>query len=90
VSRNSLKSKFRNCKPERGEILSNVTPPVYNGWRNEEDGVLLELEASTYKQNKRQQLKKGEQVVDDDNWNDDDDLKDYLDVPSQEEVGQIL
>jgi pre-mRNA-splicing factor ISY1 len=74
---------------KRGDIVKRITPAYY-GWRDEEDGVLLELEASAYEQNKRQRLEKGEQVVDDDNRNDDDDLKDYLDVPSQEEVAQIL
>jgi pre-mRNA-splicing factor ISY1 len=74
---------------KRGDIVKRITPAYY-GWRDEEDGVLLELEAAAYEQNKRQRLEKGEQVVDDDNRNDDDDLKDYLDVPSQEEVAQIL
>jgi pre-mRNA-splicing factor ISY1 len=74
---------------KRGDIIKHITPAYY-GWRDEEDGVLLELEAAASQQQKRQRLEKGEPVEDPDLDNDDDDLTDYLDVPSQEEVAKIL
>lgn len=68
---------------KRGDIVKRITPAYY-GWRDEEDGVLLELEDAAYRQSKRQRFESGEGVQDDG------DLEDYLDVPTQEEVTQIF
>jgi pre-mRNA-splicing factor ISY1 len=76
---------------KRGDIFKHITPDYY-GWRDEEDGVLLELEANAYKHNKRQRLEHGEGDADaDGNLEGDQDTDaDYLDVPSQDDFAQIL
>jgi pre-mRNA-splicing factor ISY1 len=74
---------------KRGDIVKHITPAYY-GWRDEEDGVLLELEAAAYQHAKRQRLERGEKEVADVDLEQDEGLEDYLDVPSQEEVAQIL
>lgn len=72
---------------KRGEIVKHLTPSYY-GWRDEEDGVLLELEDDMFQKNKRQRIEAGEDVVDDEEGAYT--AEDYLDVPSHEEVAQIL
>ena len=67
---------------KRGDILQHITPDYY-GWRDEEDGVLLELEAAVG--NKKPRL--GEPAAEDD---EDTASEEYLDVPSQEEMAQLL
>jgi pre-mRNA-splicing factor ISY1 len=76
------------------ELYSNITPDYY-GWRDEEDGVLLELEALATKQNdqahnnktsKRLKATKQEDAGKDADGNDDD----YLNVPNQEQVSRML
>lgn len=85
---------------KRGDIMKHITPAYY-GWRDEEDGVLLELEQKAFQEWKK--LKRdpdqfhgedrmynkddGEYAKD---YDYDDDLADYLDVPSQEQVSKIL
>jgi pre-mRNA-splicing factor ISY1 len=73
---------------KRGEIFKNITPDYY-GWRDEEDGVLLELEEAAFETNKRQRLEGGGEEPKD-NELDGDFHGDYLDVPSQDEVSQLL
>lgn len=76
---------------KRGDIVKHITPAYY-GWRDEEDGVLLELEEEAYRQQKKQRVDDSEtahgatKVSDDES----DDLQDYLDVPSQEQVAKLL
>ena len=72
---------------KRGDIYKHITPDYY-GWRDEEDGVLLELEAAMVEQIKRQKSEQGEYVnVQPINI---DLTEDYLDVPSQAEMAQLL
>lgn len=68
---------------KRGEIVKHLTPSYY-GWRDEEDGVLLELEEAAHQKNKRQRI--NGQESDDDESSD----EEYLKVPTQEEVTKIL
>lgn len=79
------KQAQKEQKRNRGDIMKNITPAYY-GWRDEEDGVLLELEAEAYKQQKKQRMDEETPME----GKDDDDLTDYLDVPSQEQVAKIL
>ncbi len=55
-------------------------PPDYYGWRDEEDGILLELEADLDRQNKKARIKIAA----------DDQVQDYLEVLPQEEIERIL
>ena len=72
---------------KRGDIYKHITPDYY-GWRDEEDGVLLELEAAMVEQIKRQKSEQGEYVnVQPINI---DLTEDYLDVPSHAEMAQLL
>ncbi len=79
---------------KRGDIMKHITPAYY-GWRDEEDGVLLELEAEAFQERKKQRMKEGNTMSDDlddkkGEIDTNDDLVDYLDVPSQEDVAKIL
>lgn len=74
---------------KRGDIMRHITPAYY-GWRDEEDGVLLELEDEAHRERKKQRMKEGGGRSDPTSGKDEDDLTDYLDVPSQEEVAKIL
>eukprot|EP00980_Cylindrotheca_fusiformis_P007235 scaffold1525_cov142-Cylindrotheca_fusiformis.AAC.35 len=68
---------------KRGEIVKHLTPSYY-GWRDEEDGVLLELEEAAHQRNKRQRMEEEEA----DSSSDSD--EEYLNVPSQEEITNLL
>ena len=82
---------------KRGDIMKHITPAYY-GWRDEEDGVLLELEQEAFQEWKK--LKSDQDVEErmyennepdcDDDYDYNNDLTDYLDVPSQEQVSKIL
>jgi pre-mRNA-splicing factor ISY1 len=73
--------KLSRPKVPRKELHKNLTPD-YFGWRDEEDGVLLELEEeATRKMLRSANLKRPFYEV----HNDDDD-DDYLAVPSQDEI----
>jgi pre-mRNA-splicing factor ISY1 len=77
---------------KRADIHKNITPDYY-GWRDEDDGVLLELEqAATAKIMMAQYLghkkPRAQQVVGDDDQ-DDADL-DFLAVTTQDEIAKIL
>eukprot|EP00934_Nitzschia_sp_Nitz4_P004387 Nitzschia sp. Nitz4//scaffold41_size133979//4571//5275//NITZ4_003324-RA/size133979-processed-gene-0.234-mRNA-1//-1//CDS//3329551401//4377//frame0 len=69
---------------KRGEIVKHITPAYY-GWRDEEDGVLLELEQKAFREVKKQKLADtaSGSPQEEDSYN-------YLDVPSQEEIATIL
>jgi pre-mRNA-splicing factor ISY1 len=69
---------------KRGEIVKHLTSSYY-GWRDEEDGVLLELEGAAFQKNKRMKLSEGG-----DEDEEKDAISDYLDVPSQEEITKVL
>lgn len=79
--------KVQNRK--RGDILKHITPAYY-GWRDEEDGVLLELETEAFREHKKRRLEEGGKDTPNLGEAEDDFLTDYLDVPSQEEVSKIL
>lgn len=68
------------------EIHKRISPDYY-GWRDEEDGVLLELETIATKKN--DQIHKKRRRTDDRD-EDDDVLPDYLNVPSQSDVSKAL
>ena len=72
-------------KVKRADVHKNITPDYY-GWRDEEDGVLLELEeAATRKMLahfKKQRLGNDNQAKEDD--------VDFLAVTSQEEIAKIM
>jgi pre-mRNA-splicing factor ISY1 len=70
---------------KRGDIVKNITPAYY-GWRDEEDGVLLELEEAEHQRRKRRKRESGDNVSEVKV----DCLDDYLDIPSQDEISQIL
>ena len=85
---------------KRGDIMKHITPAYY-GWRDEEDGVLLELEQEAYQAWKKQKRDQdpfhpdkermyGSSKEEDADYDYEDDLTDYLDVPSQEHVSKIL
>ena len=81
--------KMRSMKlKKRGpnEIYKHVGVK-YFGWRDEEDGVLLELEEDAFREYKKQKTSTTTQVVDLENLL----SKDYLeDVPTMEEMKQIM
>ena len=83
------KQAQKKLSRKRGDILRHITPSYY-GWRDEEDGVLLELEAEAFAEEQAKAKKQRTESLDSE-WNlGKDDLTDYLDVPSQEEIGKLL
>ena len=81
------KKKAKIAKKTEENIYKNITPDYY-GWRDDEDGVLLEVEEKAtqklYGSRKKQRTGEGK----------DDELTfvdpDYLNVPSQEEISEAL
>ena len=81
-------------KRHRGDLYKRITPDYY-GWREEEDGVLLELEQKASKKlmDKRdddeRDLKRTKQTRDDDS---DDDIDEFevVEPPSQELMAKVL
>ena len=71
-------------KKSAREIFKRISPDYY-GWRDEEDGVLLELETIATKKN--DQLHKRRRLNDS---GEDDIPPDYLNVPSQAEISKAL
>mmetsp|Transcript_29087 Transcript_29087/g.44753 ORF Transcript_29087/g.44753 Transcript_29087/m.44753 type:complete len:238 (+) Transcript_29087:107-820(+) len=70
---------------KRGDIVKHITPEYY-GWRDEEDGVILELEEEEFRRQKRRKAESGENVYEfKPDFSDD-----YLDIPSHDEIAQIL
>jgi pre-mRNA-splicing factor ISY1 len=79
------KQEAKQLKVKRTDLHKNLSVDYY-GWRDEEDGVLLELEAVVDKKNEqlRKKQKTGKpKVVDEEE-------EDYLAVPSQLEVDRAL
>jgi pre-mRNA-splicing factor ISY1 len=75
------RSKIESTKNKKS--MDRKVTPAYFGWRDEEDGVLLELEEKAFKQQRKAQ----HNVVDLDSLLG----EDYFhDVPSQEDMAQIL
>lgn len=70
-------------KVTRGDLFKNITPD-YFGWRDEEDGVLLEVEArvdqEAWKDKRYKRLRVDESI----------DQDDYLAVPSQEQIDRAM
>jgi len=73
----------------RNDVYKRITVDYY-GWKDEEDGVLLEMEEKARRENKRRKI--SEDGDDDSGVSGSltDVGHDYLDVPSQEEVAKIL
>lgn len=69
------KEAAKKTKVKPADLYKHITPDYY-GWRDEEDGVLLELEAAADRNNDR--ILKRQRS------------DDYLDVPSQDTVDQML
>jgi len=85
-------AKWKKKIWKKKELHKRVTPD-YFGWRDEEDGILVELEAKQVQKidmdhNNQINTKRQKQIPMDDDDNDDD--KDYLDVPSPEDIAQVL
>jgi len=76
-------------KTKRADIYKNITPDYY-GWRDEEDGVLLELEERATKKLKRYCQQHGIDVAASLDPSPEQQQDDYLDVTSQEEIGKML
>jgi pre-mRNA-splicing factor ISY1 len=80
--------KIQSKKRGAGDIYRHITP-AYFGWRDEEDGVLLELEEAAFQRQKRQWSQRPDEepvVVDLESLL----STDYLDVPTQEEISQLM
>lgn len=69
---------------KRGEF-KNLTPEYY-GWRDEEDGVLLELEDAEDRRQKKRKLETNRSI----SIGNDDSLAEYLEIPSQDAIENIL
>jgi pre-mRNA-splicing factor ISY1 len=88
---------LKQKKRYRGDLYKRITPDYY-GWREEEDGVLEELEQKACKgltdkrdeqdrELKRQRLENGQELcIDDDDYYDDD----VVEPPSQELMASAL
>lgn len=79
---------------KRGDIFKHITPDYY-GWRDEEDGVLLELEQAAFELGQRKRGRTDQAVgtprttvVDVDE--EAELVNDYLDVPAQDDIANIL
>jgi pre-mRNA-splicing factor ISY1 len=75
------RSKVETMKDKK--YIDRKVTPAYFGWRDEEDGVLLELEETAFKRQRKEQ----HNVVDLDRLLEEDY---FCNVPSQEEMAQIL
>jgi pre-mRNA-splicing factor ISY1 len=86
------KEETKDTKKQSARSVYQRITPDYYGWRDEEDGVLLELETLATKQN--DQLHKRRRIGESGEQEDQDDEEvlppDYLDVPSQAEIDQAL
>ena len=67
---------------KRKDLFKHVTPD-YFGWRDEEDGILLELEEKVVQQYEKENPRKRPRP-------EDDDIADYLSVPTAEQVEKVL
>lgn len=81
-------------KIKRADLYKHITPDYY-GWRDEEDGVLLELEERATKKFRKHCQQQGIHVMSPDeavteSLSSDANEQDYLDVTSQEEIAKIL
>ena len=65
--------------------FKNLTPEYY-GWRDEEDGVLLELEDAEDRRQKKRKLESRKSLPE----VNDDSLADYLEIPPQDAIENIL
>mmetsp|Transcript_23383 Transcript_23383/g.66232 ORF Transcript_23383/g.66232 Transcript_23383/m.66232 type:complete len:251 (+) Transcript_23383:789-1541(+) len=89
------KKRMAKLGANRGDIYKRITVDYY-GWREEEDGVLLEMERKAFLANKRRRIEESGHDEGDVGDDDEDDgtpqesIFDYLDVPTQEEVAKIL
>jgi pre-mRNA-splicing factor ISY1 len=85
------KEVAKHQKVKKLDLHKNITPDYY-GWRDEEDGVLMELEHLATKQNDKQFKRRrvGDDDDDDDDIQTSDEVYDYLNVPSQDDIKKTL
>lgn len=76
-------------KVKRVDLHKNITPDYY-GWRDEEDGVLLELEKTATEKMMAHIHKKKRPAVGSNDKEHGYDQQDFLAVPSQQEIAKIL
>ena len=77
-------------KIKRADLYKHITPDYY-GWRDEEDGILLELEERATKKLRKHCQQQGIDVLSpDEAVTDAGNDQDYLDVTSQEDIAKIL
>lgn len=74
------KEEAKRLQEKPVDLHKHLTPD-YFGWRDEEDGVLLEMEALADKK-----LGRRRKAID----QSDEQVEDYLDVPSQEQIDQAM
>jgi len=85
------KQAMKQTKRKRGEVYKRITPD-YVGLRDEEDGVLLELEQAATKRQREEEEAASHQSISlshDDEADDETDW-DHWDVPSQQEVARSI
>mmetsp|Transcript_6875 Transcript_6875/g.8911 ORF Transcript_6875/g.8911 Transcript_6875/m.8911 type:complete len:244 (-) Transcript_6875:328-1059(-) len=84
--------KLQKTKIQR-DTYKNLTPDYY-GWRDEEDGVLLELEPLANKQmdqmNPSKKRRISRKIKGDEDGDDEEDEEDYLAVPTQQDVAKMF
>lgn len=80
-------AKRKKSKRKATDIYRHITPDYY-GWRDEEDGVLLEIESGMTAGEAGGGGKKRRRVGDTEKDEEDDD--DYLAIPTEEEIERIL
>lgn len=74
------KEEAKKLAPKKSDLHKHITPDYY-GWRDEEDGVLLELEAKVDKEyeSERKKQRMGENAV-----------GDYLDLLSEDHISKFI
>jgi len=83
------KQEAKRQKTQLGDVYKNITPDYY-GWRDEEDGVLLELEASADQKlfedssPKKRRRSTGIPALEGERG------EHYLEIPSQEDIEKAL
>jgi len=97
LAKEAAKRKKSKTKPT--DIYRRITPDYY-GWRDEEDGILLEIEAEMMAEQRersgderdKKKRRRRRVATDKDDSSDEevDDDEDYLAIPTQEEIEKIM
>jgi pre-mRNA-splicing factor ISY1 len=84
------KAKKKAQKRKRGDLYKHITPDYY-GWREEEDGVLLELEREASNRNMKQRKEQLNDEQEEESSSDQDDEGwGATAVPTQELIAQAI